>query len=78
MNATFIRLTTLGLAAAATLLATSCETTGDPSTGGIFWSEQKAQGRLAERQDHLERVEKKTDRTQRQSRETQRRIDELR
>lgn len=77
MNPTLIRVATLAGAAGATLLFTACETTGDPSTGGIFWSEKKAQGRLAERQNKLEHIEKQTGQTQRKSAETQRKIDEL-
>lgn len=65
-------------AAAATLACTSCQTTGDPSTGGIFWSENKAQDRLAERQNHLENIESRTRSTNRKSVQTQRQIDALR
>jgi hypothetical protein len=78
MKASIIRLATLGFASLATVLLSSCETTGDPSTGGIFWSENKAQGRLAERQDKLESIEKQTGKTQRKSAQTQRQIDQLR
>jgi hypothetical protein len=60
MNTTLIRAATLACASTATLLLSGCETTGDPSTGGIFWSERKAQGRLAERQSKLEHVERQT------------------
>jgi len=59
------------------LLCMSCETTGDPSAGGIFWSERKAQDRLAERQGQLENIERQTATTQRKSTDTQRRINEL-
>jgi len=78
MKTSFIRLATLGFASLSTVLLSSCDVTGDPSTGGIFWSENKAQGRLAERQDKLERVESQTARTHRKSAETQRQIDALR
>ena len=78
MKLNFARPATLALASAATVLCTSCATTGDPSTGGIFWSEHKAQDRLAERQDRLESVERQTGRTNRKSAETQRQIDALR
>ncbi|MEI6175403.1 MAG: hypothetical protein WCS43_00810 [Verrucomicrobiota bacterium] len=77
MKASFIRLATLGFASLSTVLLSSCDVTGDPSRGGIFWSENKAQGRLAERQDKLEHIEKQTGRTQRKSAETQRQIDAL-
>ena len=78
MKAHFVRLATLGFASLSTVLLSSCDVTGDPSTGGIFWSENKAQGRLAERQDKLESIENRTARTQRKSAETQRQIDALR
>ena len=42
------------------LLVSSCQTTGDPSTGGIFWSEHKAQDRLNERQAKLNQVDAQT------------------
>lgn len=40
------------LGCVAALLA-GCETTGDPRSGGIFWSEEKGQQRLAERRSGL-------------------------
>jgi len=58
-------------------LIVSCATTGDPSTGGIFWSESKAQDRLAERQGRLESLERQTSTTNRKSADTQKRINEL-
>lgn len=78
MKTNFIRPATLALASAAAIACTSCATTGDPSTGGIFWSENKAQDRLAERQDKLESIESRTNQTNRKSAETQRQIDALR
>lgn len=45
---------------AASMILSSCQTTGDPSTGGIFWSEKKAQQRLQDRQTELNAVEQKT------------------
>ena len=77
MNTSPIRLATLATAGTAMLLLAGCETTGDPSTGGIFWSERIAQGRLAERQNKLEHVEKQTHQTNRKSAETKRKIDDL-
>ena len=77
MNTSPIRLASLGSGCLAIMLLAGCETTGDPSTGGIFWSEQKAQGRLAERQNKLEHIEKQTNQTNRQSEATKRKIDEL-
>lgn len=78
MKTNLIRHAILVLAGSATLACTSCTTTGDPSTGGIFWSENKAQDRLAERQNKLEKVEYQTNRTNRKSAETQRQINALR
>lgn len=78
MKAIFSRSLILVSASVATLACTSCATTGDPSTGGIFWSENKAQDRLAERQGRLEQIERQTGKTQRKSAETQRQIDALR
>lgn len=78
MKNNFVRPAILALACASTLACTSCATTGDPSTGGIFWSENKAQDRLAERQNKLEKVEHQTGRTNRKSAESQRQIDALR
>lgn len=78
MKAIPIRPLILASASASILACTSCATTGDPSTGGIFWSENKAQDRLAERQNNLERIERQTGTTQRNSAATQRQIDALR
>lgn len=77
MKSKITRLATLASASTATLMVTSCATTGDPSTGGIFWSEQKAQKRLVERQDKLEHIERQTGRSQHNAAETQRAIDQL-
>ena len=46
-------LSLLALSQAALFLA-SCETTGDPNSGGIFWSENKAQHRQAVLQNELQ------------------------
>lgn len=48
------------LTATAALFLSSCQTTGDPSTGGIFWSEKKAQQRVQEKQSELDRIQGKT------------------
>lgn len=39
--------------------------TGDPNSGGIFWSESKARQRIAVREDHLNAVEADTARVRR-------------
>ncbi len=50
----------LSLAAvAASLCLTSCETTGDPTQGGLFgWSQSKANVRQYELEDRLNAVER--------------------
>jgi hypothetical protein len=52
----------------------SCETTGNPREGGIFWSERKAQDRLDERQDHLDSINNQTRKVESNSAATQRKI----
>ncbi len=56
---------TLLLVASVVVALTGCETTGDPNQGGIFWSERKAQGRLEERHNTLDRIEGDTRRVER-------------
>ncbi len=57
------------LSLGATLLLTSCETTGDPSQGGLFgWSSNKADQRSAALQQHLQAVESDTSYQQGRSR----------
>ena len=46
----------------------SCETTGDPTQGGIFWSEKKAKARIADRENTLSGLEQDTSRQQAESR----------
>ena len=53
------------LAASALIGATGCETTGDPNSGGIFWSEDKAKVRLEERDARLGRIQGDTARVER-------------
>lgn len=49
------------LAAASPLMLASCETTGDPSQGGLFgWSSSKADQRSAALQQHLQDIESDT------------------
>jgi len=60
-------LTLFALAVALPLLC-GCETTGDPNRGGIFWSESKAQDRLAEREATLQRVDRSTRRIEAENR----------
>ena len=58
----------LPLALAIPLAMTSCETTGDPTQGGLFgWSENKAQYRVADKRATLYDIERDTDRQVRRS-----------
>lgn len=58
----------LSLLAMAGLTLTSCETTGDPTQGGLFgWSQNKADYRIAERRDTLYSLERDTARQQRRT-----------
>jgi hypothetical protein len=65
MRPTYIKelllLSTITLAASA---LSSCETTGDPTKGGIFWSPAKAQQRLDQRQQTLSDINDDTSRVQ--------------
>ena len=54
----------------ALLLLSGCETTGDPHHGGIFWSEDKAQQRLNQKQRELNRIESDTERVEQENRES--------
>ena len=58
----------------AAFATTSCETTGNPREGGIFWSEDKANQRLDARRNHLNAVESDTRRVDRNSSATERDI----
>jgi len=50
----------LSLASAA--LLSSCATTGDPTQGGLFgWSENKAEDRIAAREERLRRLDREND-----------------
>ncbi|MFD0892641.1 hypothetical protein KBB96_14550 [Luteolibacter ambystomatis] len=77
MKHTFVRLGLLASLVVGSFASVSCETTGDPSTGGIFWSERKAQARLDERQARLNRIEDRTDAAKARARAKQREINRL-
>jgi hypothetical protein len=49
------------------LACTSCQTTGDPNRGGIFWSERKANERLDDRRGDLGAIEADTARVKRKN-----------
>ena len=59
------------------LVVSSCQTTGDPSTGGIFWSEHKAQDRLDERQNKLNRIDDQTTQAKKSANAKQREANRL-
>ncbi len=70
-------ISTLALSAgvlACAIASISCETTGNPREGGIFWSEKKAQDRLDERQSHLDDVQGQTRKVESNSASTKRKI----
>lgn len=52
----------------------SCDVTGNPREGGIFWSEKKAQQRLDDRQNHLNSINDETRKVESNSASTQRKI----
>ncbi len=60
--------------AAAALTVTGCEVTGDPTQGGIFWSEGMAQQRVAAREQELGRIESDTAYQQRRARQLERQL----
>ena len=57
---------------------TGCETTGDPTQGGIFWSPSKAQNRLDQRQQTLNQINADTSRVQRSNQDMQDQVDQNR
>lgn len=59
----------LALVFSAILLFSGCETTGDPHHGGIFWSEDKAQQRLNQKNRELRHIESDTERVEEENRE---------
>ncbi len=70
------KLLLLSLSAASAILLPGCETTGDPNSGGIFWSESKAKQRIYARQEHLNDVESDTARVNRHNRRLERRLNQ--
>ncbi|MFQ3577654.1 MAG: hypothetical protein SNJ52_01410 [Verrucomicrobiia bacterium] len=60
--------------AATTIFLTGCEVTGDPTQGGIFWSEGMAQQRLLAREQELGRIESNTAYQQRRARQLERQL----
>ncbi|MGC4014463.1 MAG: hypothetical protein QM755_08120 [Luteolibacter sp.] len=77
MKHTVIRAAMLASLIGGGLASVSCETTGDPSTGGIFWSERKAQARLDERQARLNSIEDRTAAAKARSRQKEAEINRL-
>jgi poly(3-hydroxybutyrate) depolymerase len=58
------------------LLLTGCETTGDPHHGGIFWSEDKAQQRLDQKNRELHHIQSDTERVEEENRELKKKSDD--
>jgi hypothetical protein len=56
------------VAFSAMVILCSCETTGDPHQGGIFWSEDKAKQRLEEKRQQLRTIEADTNRIEQENR----------
>ncbi len=54
----------------------SCETTGDPTKGGIFWSPAKAQQRLDQRQQTLNNINSDTSRVESSNQKKEQQLDE--
>ena len=54
----------LAIFAVAGAALSGCETTGDPTKGGIFWSPAKAQQRLDKRQQTLNNIDADTSRVE--------------
>ena len=58
MKLSLMKSAAVALTLASTALSlVSCSTNGDPNTGGLFWNENRAQDRLAERQDKINSLE---------------------
>jgi hypothetical protein len=66
------------LALSALASFSSCETTGDPTQGGLFgWSEHKAVGRQVELENRLSDVQADTEEQQARSRRLERKKEQL-
>jgi hypothetical protein len=55
---------------------TGCETTGDPTKGGIFWSEPKAQDRLYQRGAALDQIQSDTSQVRRNNQQMQQQLNQ--
>ena len=55
---------------------TGCETTGDPTKGGIFWSESKAQDRLNQRSNTLNQIDSNTSAVQQRNQRMQQQLNQ--
>jgi hypothetical protein len=53
-----------------------CAVTGNPNQGGIFWSEDMAQDRLAQRESALSSIERDTAEREHSSRQMERQLGE--
>ncbi len=70
------KLLLLCLAGIGSLVLPGCETTGDPNSGGIFWSESKAKQRLAAREARLNAIEGDTASVRRRNRRLEQQLDQ--
>jgi hypothetical protein len=59
----------IALLFSAIVVLCSCETTGDPHKGGVFWSEDKAKQRLEEKRRQLRQIEADTNRIEQENRQ---------
>ncbi|HYR59621.1 MAG TPA: hypothetical protein VEO95_13365 [Chthoniobacteraceae bacterium] len=64
------------LAGVGGIVLPGCETTGDPNSGGIFWSESKAKQRLAAREARLNAIEGDTASVRRRNRRLEQQLDQ--
>ena len=79
MKLSLMKSATVALILSSTALSlVSCSTNGDPKTGGLFWNENRAQDRLAEREDKINNLEKRTRTSYNSAADRKRRIDALR
>jgi outer membrane lipoprotein-sorting protein len=70
------KLMILCLAGAGGVFLPGCTTTGDPNSGGIFWSEDKAKQRIAAREARLNGVESDTASVNRRNRRLEQQLDQ--
>lgn len=70
------RLLLLSIISVAGAALSSCETTGDPTKGGLFWSPAKAQQRLDQRQQTLNDINADTSKVESSNRKKEQQLDQ--